>query len=263
MGAQKVIRVKVTTTAATAEKDVKEAVEQALRVQYKENMGPVGAPVAAEVAGIMGQKAEEVVQSEKSERTLFIYDDFILDWYPELEAVKDYVRAEMQPRGKTIEYVEVKGGIMVDNLLNKYKSHLEASGMSLADAPKFDRVAVLIHAVGIIRGYTPEGEERSYEWPGLESYRPREVPEDWERPFPPVEAHELYAAVKQIIKEDGELWVFTCGLTQEQWDRAEGYWEREKGGEAGYFTIEIIPGTGADCLPRKDMPEYIRRAIED
>jgi hypothetical protein len=191
------VRVVVKTTAANAKKDVEEAVERAAQGPLKERMGPLAAPVAAQVAEIMGRKAEEVVvQRETTKRTLFIYDDFVLGWYPELDAVKDYVSSEMQPRGKTIEYVEVEGGIRVDSLLNKYSRYLEAGGMSLAEAPKFDRVAILVHAVGWTKSYTPELGPGPYEWPALESYRPREVPEDWERPFPPVDAHEAYAAVK-------------------------------------------------------------------
>jgi len=58
------VRVVVKATKGTEKKAVEAAVEQALRVQYKEMMGPLGPPVAAKVAEIMGQKAEEVVYGE-------------------------------------------------------------------------------------------------------------------------------------------------------------------------------------------------------
>ncbi len=62
--AAQTVRVVVRTTAANAKENVERAVEQALRAQYKEMMGPLGPPLAAKVAEIMGQKAEEVVYGE-------------------------------------------------------------------------------------------------------------------------------------------------------------------------------------------------------
>ncbi len=230
--------------------------------RLKEKSGPLAAPLAPVIGEIMGQKAEEVVQPEITKRTLFVGDHNIMETYPEFDAVKSYMRREMKPEGKEIFFYEFKKGWFTpEELVEEYKKQREFEGKTLEEAPKFDRIALLVHGGGEPI-FDEKGNVTGY-GPALERARPKNAEPGYYDPYSDVAPSELFAQVEKLLKPGGEVWIFSCEQRQREWDDKRRKREEEGEGAEGYFTLTVIPGTGGDCIPRRDIPEYIRKAIED
>jgi hypothetical protein len=245
------VRVVVRTTAANAKEDVERAVEQALRVQYKEMMGPLGPPVAAKVAEIMGQKAEEVVvEAEKKGEGPFTCvimpgrrnvpppsgiitkEDWSTVNFYEDPGIKS-ILAEFESfkrEGEVIAYAEyyyfdpssVGAGIAACNTQREggpgtgpFWPFMEERGL------KFDRIIIFTHAK---RSLGPGRSARDYPLGGPNIYSG-------------ITPDRVYREVGPYLTEGGELYIIACGQWQAEW---EGY--------AGYlgtnFFVTVWPGEG-------------------
>jgi len=246
------VRVVVKTTKATAKADVEKAVEQALRVQYKEMMGPLGPPVAAKVAEIMGQKAEEVmVEAEEKVEGPFtcvimpgrknvpgpggvisMYPRWLTEDFYEDPGIKSILTEfeGFKREGEVIAYAEyyhfdpssIGGGIAACNTqrgggpgTGPFWPFMEERGL------KFDRIIIFTHAK---RSLGPGRSARDY-------------PSGGPNISGAITPDMVYSEVGPYLTEGGELYVIACGQWQAEW---EGY--------ADYlgtnFFVTIWPGEG-------------------
>ncbi len=224
MVAQKVIRVKVTTTAATAKKDVEEAVERAAQGTLKETMGPLAAPVAAKVAEIMGQKAEEVSKGWLKGRNCFLLS--ISDsGKPQVEEAYNTL-LESPTDDYTIYIITWRGDLYPGKIKDAILSHYEKHGIKPEEIRKCNRIGIFVH------GSTA----RASIYGGLQR--------------PPIGAEELFDAVETFLEPGGELWLFICGGEQEEWDKAVAESNRP-------FRAIVWPGEGEECDFDDNMKPYV------
>jgi len=245
------VRVVVKTTKATAKADVEKAVEQALRVQYKEMMGPLGPPVAAKVAEIMGQRAEEVTTSPEGKtsgpltcvimpgrenvplpggiisrqdwRSVNFYED------PGIKLILAEFEA-LRRTGEIIAYAEyyhynassIGEGIAActtqregDPGTGPFWPFMVEQGL------RFDRIIVFTHAKMSL-GPGRDARDPSSVGPNISGWI---IPEM------------VYGEVGPYLKESGELYVIACGQWQTEWEKPA-----TQGGAS--FFITVWPGEG-------------------
>jgi len=228
------VRVVVKTTKATAKADVEKAVEQALRVQYKEMMGPLGPPVATTVAEIVGQKAEEVVAVDYlAGRTLIVYD---ADLYPDERVLEDKRRIyENTWPKKSVVFVKFRSYFEPTLMDAYYEEWLKRQGKFTEERATFERIGIMMHGARIL-----DETGKTIREPGL--VRGANLY--------PVTPKELFGVVEKYLKPGGDLWLLVCAQYQRAWDR-----ELEKAGCD--FNVIIYPGGGKDFFYETDAAPFI------
>ncbi|MGD8719474.1 MAG: hypothetical protein PVH29_11730 [Candidatus Zixiibacteriota bacterium] len=221
---QRTVRVAVRTTAGNAKEDVEKAVDQALRVQYKEMMGPLGPPVAAKVGEIMGQKAEEVCRGWLTGRNCFLLASSDLEGTDVEVAYNKLLDA---PGKGYIGYIitwtgDFNPGLIRDRILDYY----EQKGIKPESIRKCNRIGIMVH------GHAAGAAVAKRLLGG------------------PVYADEIFDAVEPFIEPGGELWLFICRGEQYLWDEAISASKRD-------FKVVVWPGENRDCIFERDIEPYI------
>ncbi len=258
------VRVVVKATKGRTKEDVERAVEQALRVQYKELMGPLGPPVAGKVAEIVGQKAEEVLVGKDDKvqgpltcvimpgRENVLPDDgemYVPQWYN----VNFYEDPGIKSILTEFERLRLKGEIIA----HAEYAHSDASSIGAGIAScstqreggpgtgpfwpfmeeqglRFDRVIIFTHA-------------KPSRGPGRYA---RDYPSGGPNISEGITPDMVYNEVGPYLKEGGELYVVACGQWQTEW---EGY--AAHAGASFFVTVWPGEGRGADVREIIEMIE--------
>ena len=202
------VRVIVKTTKGTARKDVEKAVEQALRVQYKDMMGPLGPPVAGKVAEIMGQKAAEVVSTGRGVGGYRQFTCFIeAEWDIKNADTREII---LRDTARVLETAEREGHKIEFIYFNMpFNPESIAAQISASDTyvkyGAFDRMVIYHHGAQIIY--------HGQEMPGLRGqskYKPFKY-------FAVVPAYEIFEVLGPFVKPGGYFWIWGCGQKYALW----------------------------------------------
>jgi len=202
------IRVVVRTTKGTAKEDVERAVEQALRGQYGELMGPLGPPVAAKVAEIMGHKAEDALGAgsavgEYNQLTCFIEAEWDIKNADTREIIlRDTARVleTAEREGHKIEFIYFNIPFNPESIAMQ----ISASEAYVEYGP-FDRIVIYHHGAQIIYA--------GREMPGLRGqskYEPFKY-------YAVVPAYEILEVLAPFVKPGGYFWIWGCGQKYALW----------------------------------------------
>jgi hypothetical protein len=265
------------------------AVEQAIQTHYKEMMGPLGPPVAAKVAEIVGQKAEELVREEeefKGPLTCVIMpgrenapppledvgDGDIDSLFRENESPQLNIQVIPKDSWFNVDFYRDEG---IKLILNEFEAR-RRMGEIIAYAEYYHFNPSSIGA-GIAECTTQRegGSGTGPFWPFLEergqrfdriiifthAFVSRGPGRDaWDYPVGGPNISEyippdiVYSEVGPYLKEGGELIVICCGQWQAEW---EGY--------ADYtgisFFVTIWPGEGR-CADAGEVIDMIQNKME-
>jgi len=205
---QQTVRVVVRTTAENSKESVERAVEQALRVQYKGNMGPLGPPVAAKVAEIMGQKAEAVVGPDPAGDVYNQITCFIeAEWHIKNADTREII---LRDTARVLETAE-REGHKVDFIYFNIPFNPESIAAQISGSETFvkygpfDRMVIYHHGAKIIYAGREMAGLR-----GQSQYEPYKY-------YAVVPAYEILEVLSPFVKPGGYFWIWGCGQKYALW----------------------------------------------